>query len=100
MLLYLRTTYGSSAALGESSIRLGARWKTLIEPVLPLMSYMCLIRKCATVLQRKPLVVQRAHEAMHSLMSSGNSRWSCQNCTIVVGVPCTYRSLMGNPSHD
>ena len=32
MLLCLRTTSGSSAALGESSIRLGARWKTLIEP--------------------------------------------------------------------
>ena len=52
MLLYLRTTSGSSVALGEPWTRLGARWKTLIEPVLPSIFSTCLIRKRATVLQR------------------------------------------------
>src|SRR5262249_15700515 len=52
MHLCLRTTSGSSAALGESSIRLGVKWNTLIEQVLPLIFYTSLTRKCATVLRR------------------------------------------------
>ena len=52
ILLYLRTTSGSSVALGERWSRLGARWKTLIEPALSSTFYTCPTRKCATVLQR------------------------------------------------
>src|SRR5437588_10407820 len=45
-------TFGLSAGLGESSIRLGVKWKTLIEFVPALMFCTCLTRKCDTVLQR------------------------------------------------